>query len=365
MMQARWIVAFALAVCAAPPALCAQGCPIPDAMRTRMAGTRDADTFADLGIALANAKQYACAASAFAESLKTKPDSANVLFMFGASLDFSGNPQEAVAALQASETLDGRNLKLHLVLAAVFDQLHRDSDAVAEWKAAVETDPLSTEALDGLSQDLVLDQQDQAAIDLLDDPKVTGLRTALQSLNLGTAYAGLAQLDAASEALRDGLNTTPDSLPIAAELADVLAQAHHADEADAVLQLALARHPADTETALHRLRLLLAADPQKATAVGRELLRTAPGNWEVLYLNGVLAAQNGDMEQARAHLQAALALNDASPLAHSLLGVVLARLSDFSGAQLQLQRAIALGDSSQEVRDNLARVEQALPHGGP
>ena len=117
-----------------------------------MAGVRDADTFADLGIALADAKQYACAASAFAESLKMKPDSANVLFMFGTSLYFSGDAQEAVAPLQASEAMDARNLKLHLILAAVFDQLHQEDDAKAEWKAAVETDPLATDALDGLSQ---------------------------------------------------------------------------------------------------------------------------------------------------------------------------------------------------------------------
>jgi Flp pilus assembly protein TadD len=351
-----------LALClTAGPAARAQGhCSIPDSMRSRMAGTRDADTFTDLGIALADTKQYSCAASAFAESLRMKPDSANVLFMFGTSLYFSGDAEEAVAPLQASEAIEGRNLKQHLILAAVFDQLHRNPDALAEWKAAVETDPLSTEALDGVSQDLVLDQKYQAAIDLLSDPKITRQRDALQSMNLATAYAATAKTDDAIAVLRDGWNTTPDSLAIANQLADMLAQAGKTGEADSVFRLALERHPGDADTAVHRFRMLLAADPAAAKTAGLELLRTIPGNWEVLYLNAALETQNADLAQAKAHLQEAIRLNDSFPLAHSLLGVVLARLSDFPGAKEQFERATALGDTSQEVRDNLARVEQTL-----
>jgi tetratricopeptide (TPR) repeat protein len=361
-MSIRWRCGLAaLTLCAASStAVWGQRCSIPASMETRMAGVRDADTFADLGIALADAKQYACAASAFAESLKMKPDSANVLFMFGTSLYFSGDAQEAVAPLQASEAMDARNLKLHLILAAVFDQLHQEDDAKAEWKAAVETDPLATDALDGLSQDLILDEEYSAAIDLLEDPKVTGQRTALESLNLGTAYAATGKLEASVGTLRDGLNTTPDSLPIANELADVLAQGGRADDADTTLVLVLQRHPGDVDTELHRFRILLASNPSTAAAVGQELLRTVPDNWEVLYLNGVLETQNGDVAEARRLLEEAISRNDEFALAHSLLGVVLARLRDFPDAQQQLERAIELGDTSQEVRDNLARVEDAL-----
>ncbi|MGC2639962.1 MAG: hypothetical protein WA294_22480 [Acidobacteriaceae bacterium] len=333
---------------------------MPESMRARMEGPRDADTFADLGIALANEKQYACAASAFAESLRMKPDSANVLFMFGTSLYFSGDEREAVAPLQASEAMESRKLKLHLILAAVFDHLHRDAEATAEWKAAVESDPLSTEALEGCSQDLVLDQEYQAAIDLLEDPKVTGQRTALESLNLGTAYAGVGKTDAAVVVLRDGLNTAPDSLPLADELADVLAQAGRGDEADAALALALERHPGDIDVELRRFRMLLTANPARAKDVGTDLLRVAPGNWEVLYLNGALETQEGAMEKAKAHLEKAIALNDGFALAHSLLGVVLARLNNDAGAREQFVRAIALGDTSPEVQENLERVNAAL-----
>jgi tetratricopeptide (TPR) repeat protein len=179
-------------------------------------------------------------------------------------------------------------------------------------------------------------------------------------MNLGMAFAALGQTDAAVDALRDGLNTTPDSLTIADELADVLAQAGRIDEADAAFALALERHPGDLETELHRFRTLLAADPVRAKTVGAELLRNSPENWEVLYLNGVLEAQDGEMEPARAHLEAAIARNENFPMTHSLLGVVLARLRDYAGAKQQLERAIALGDTSQEAQENLTRVTQAM-----
>lgn len=339
-----------------------QTCPMPESMKARFAATSDADAFADLGIALADQKLYDCAVLAFANSLRLKADSANVLFMYGTSLFFSGHAQEAIEPLQASEVIDVRNLKLHLILAAVFDQLHRTAEAETEWRAAVEADPLSTEAVDGLAQELVSEQQYQAEIRLLTDPLSARQRTALQSLNLGIAYAGAGHPEAAVDALRDGLNTSPDSLTLANQLADVLAQEGRTGEADAVYTMMLERHPADIDTALNRFRMLMQVSPERAKAVGQDLLRTAPNHWEVLYLNGVLEAQNGDMEAARAHLEAAVAQNDGFALAHSLLGVVLARLRDFPGAQTQFERAIALGDTSQEVQDNLARVREAQQH---
>lgn len=352
----------ALMLCAAAgTALRAQqGCPTPESMRARLAGQLDAATFEDLGIALADQKLYDCAAIAFADSLRLKPDSANVLFMLGTSLAFSGHAPEAIGPLQASEAIDSRNLKLHLVLASVFDQLHRGADAKAEWQAAVTADPLSPEAVDGLAQELVLDQEYQPAVDLLTSHESARQRTPQQSLNLGIAYAALGQTDAAIDALRDGLNTTPDSLAIAGELADLLAQSGRIDEADAVFALALERHPGDLDTELHRFRILLAADPARAQSAGQELLRTAPQNWEVLYLNAVLETQNGGLAEARSHLEASIVVNDGFPLAHSLLGVVLARLRDYAGAKQQFGRAIALGDTSQETQDNLTRVTQAL-----
>ncbi|MGB6159540.1 MAG: tetratricopeptide repeat protein [Acidobacteriaceae bacterium] len=337
-----------------------QTCTAPESMKAQLAGTPTAETFADVGILLANQKQYGCAARAFAESLRIKPDSANVAFMFGTSLFFAGDAQDAVAPLQAAEQLEGWRLKTHLVLAAVFDQLHRIAEAKEEWRAALVVDPESEEALDGLSEDLVLDQEFDAAIAVLEQPRAERQRTAVQSLNLGLAYAGTGKPEQAVAALQDGLNTTPDSLAIANELGDVLALAGRMQEAYAVFAMARERHPEDLETGLHFLRVLIGSDAGKAKQEGQDLLRAFPKSWEALYLNGVLAMQEEDFAQARGYLSQSIALNGEFALTHSALGVVLARMNDPAGAKAELERGIALGDDSQEVQENLARVKQVL-----
>jgi Flp pilus assembly protein TadD len=344
---------------AAVASMWGQSCTAPESMKAQLAGTPTAETFADLGILLANQKQYGCAARAFAESLRMKPDSANVAFMFGTSLFFAGDAQDAVAPLEAAEQLEGWRIKTHLMLAAVFDQLHRIAEAKAEWRTALVVDPESAEALDGLSEDLVLDQEFGPAIELLEAPRAERQRTAVQSLNLGLAYAGTGNPEKAVAVLRDGLNTTPDSLAIANELGDVLAEGGRMDEACGVFALARARHPENLETGLHFLRVLIGSDAGKAKQEGQDLLVAFPKSWEALYLNGVLAMQEEDFAQARGYLSRSIALNGEFALTHSALGVVLARMNDPAGAKAELERAIALGDDSREVQDDLARVKQA------
>jgi Flp pilus assembly protein TadD len=173
------------------------------------------------------------------------------------------------------------------------------------------------------------------------------------------AYAGTGKVDAAIDALRDGLNTTPDSAALVNALEEVLVQAGRWSEADAVFVLARARHPEDVETGLHFLRLLMASDPAKAKPVGEGLLQAFPKSWETLYLNGVLAMEEQDFARARVYLSQSLALNAEFAMAHSALGVVLARLNDLEGAKAELERAIALGDTSPEVQENLERVTRA------
>ena len=188
----------------------------------------------------------------------------------------------------------------------------------------------------------MLDQEFGAAIAVLEQPRAERQRTAVQSLNLGLAYAGTGNPERAVAVLQDGLNTTPDSLAIANELGDVLAQAGRMQEADAVFALAQERHPEDLETGLHFLRVLIGSDAGRAKQEGQKLLRAFPKSWEALYLNGVLAMQEEDFTQARGYLSQSIALNGEFALTHSALGVVLARLNFPTGAKTT-ERAIALG----------------------
>jgi Flp pilus assembly protein TadD len=322
-----------------------------------------ASAFTDLGVWFADQKQYACAADAFATSIQMQPDqpdAGNVDFMFGLSLYLSGDPKGAVSALQEAERHGFRALKLHLILAAASDQVHWTGSAEAEWRAALAIDGESPEALLGLSNDLLLDNDYAGTIALLDNPVIAGQRTSAQSLNLGLAYAKSGKLEDAARVLRDGLNTSPDSLPLANKLADVLVGLGRFPEAIGVLDLAFAQHPADQDTGVHYLQTLLVASPDKAPELGRKLLAAFPQNWEVLYLNGVLETKDGELQQARTHLEQSETLHPDFALAHDALGFVLARLNDMAGARKQWEEAIALGDNDPEVQQNLAKVMQIL-----
>jgi len=167
--------------------------------------------------------------------------------MLGVSLYFQGDAKEAIPALQEAEQLGYKDNKLHIILATALDGEHSTKEAEDEWRAALDVDPELSTALDALSSDLLLEKDFKDAIAALEVPRLLGQRTARQSLNLGAAYASTGQLEKAAAALRDGLNTTPDSAAIANQLARVLVELNRKDEAVTVLQLAVTQHPDDAE----------------------------------------------------------------------------------------------------------------------
>jgi Flp pilus assembly protein TadD len=335
-------------------------------MRARSQGKPDAAAYTDLGVWFADQKQYSCAANAFATAMQTQPDQKDVphiAFMFGVSLYFSGDTKEAVTALQQAEQLGVNDVKIHTILAAALDTSQQTKDAEDEWRATLAFDPESSVALDALSNDLLRDNDFTGTIALLQVPRLVGQRTPQQSLNLAAAYARTARLDEAARVLRDGLNTSPDSLALADQLARTLVELKREDEAVTVLEVAIAQHPQDADTAILYLGTLVAAQPGKAPEAAQKLLLTFPHNAKVLYLSGVVDMKAGNLEQARAHLEQSLSLEPNEALPHEALGVVLAQLKDMAGAKEQFERAIALGDGSPEVTANLARVVAALGAG--
>jgi tetratricopeptide (TPR) repeat protein len=332
-------------------------------MNASLQNSPTAAAYTDLGVWYAKEKQYGCAADAFATSLQMEPDqkdAGNVAFMFGTSLLLSGDAKGAISGFSEAERRNLRSVKLHLMFAAAYDQLQWTGSAESEWRAALALDWDSSDALDGLSSDLNADSDYAATITLLENPIISGQRTAEQSLNLGLAYNKIAKPEEAAKVLRDGLNTSPDSLPLANALANMLAQLGRSPEAITVLDLALAQNPGDPDTGFHYLMMLGAIDPGKAREAGRKLLLAAPAGWKLLYLNGVLEMQDGKLQAAREHLEKSVALNPDFAQSHDALGVALAQLNDMRGAKEQLEKAIALGDNDAEVKDNLSRVLRIL-----
>ena len=344
----------------AAPLVCAAPCTAPATLAARLKQKPSGENFAATGNWFADHKQFSCAAEAFSSAVKMQPSSLEFNYLWGLSLFSAGQIEKSTTPLRHAIQISPGDLRPHLMLAAALDKLQQSAAAQTEWRAALAIDPDSEPALNGLSNDLIASKDFPSVIALLAKSSNTRIRSAEQSLNLGVAYAATARLDEAAAVLREGLNTAPDSLPIANKLAIVLMLLSRVEEAYAVLDLALARHPGDLDAQILYLRILVSSHSDKAQALAAQLLSKHPQQWEVLYLNGVLETREGNLQQARTHLERSVTLNAQNADSQKALGSVLATFKEYPAAREHLEKAIALGDSLPEVQYDLAKVLQSL-----
>ena len=191
-----------IGLCAAGGANGTAQCSGPPALESRLKANPVAENYASLGSWFADQKQFDCAADAFASASKLQPQSASLTYLWGLSLYSAGHDAAAVEPLEKARQLDPSDIRAHLALATIMDRLKRTADAEAEWRAALAIDPDSAIALDSLTQDLIDRKDYSSVIALLDKPGEERVRTPVQSLNLGVAYAGRVELDKAIKVLR-------------------------------------------------------------------------------------------------------------------------------------------------------------------
>jgi tetratricopeptide (TPR) repeat protein len=342
-----------------PFALAASSCVASPELQARLRARPTAAIYTNLGDWFAQRKQFNCAAGAFASAFRLQPTSASA-YLWGLSLSSAGAEKQAIAPLRQAIRLDANDIRPHLVLATVLDRMKETVEGEAEWRKALAIDPQSAVALDSLSRNMVDQKNYASVIALLDKPGMEPNRTAMQSLNLGMAYAGMVQLDKAAAVLREGLNNNEDSLPIANELAVLLMLLGRDEEAYSVFDLALAKHPEDQPTQVLYLHTLVNSKSNRAFDYSRRLLSAYPDQWEVLYLAGVMESRKGEFEKARAHLEHSILLNPKYYPSQEMLGVVLAGLGDLPAAKRHLDRAVALGDDQPEIEYELAQLSKRL-----
>jgi tetratricopeptide (TPR) repeat protein len=347
-----------------PAASVAAPCNPPPALKTRLAARPSAQAYVDTGNWFADQKLFPCAADNFAQAAKLDPQSSSIAYLWGLSLYSAGHDEAALVPLHSAAKLDPSDIRPHLALGAALDRLQRPGDAEVEWRAALAIDADSSPALDSLTQDLIAQKDYASVVALLDKPVASGERSPQQNLNLGLAYVGQARLDDAARVLREALNTAPDSLQIADELALVLMLLGREHEAYAVFDLALEKHPDDRPTQVLYLRAMVSSHSEKAPQYAQQLLAAMPGNSEVLYLNGVLASNDGNLQQARTFFERSIAVHPDYGPAHTALGNTLSSQGDLRGAKDQLEKGIAQGDDPPESEYALARILRSLGETG-
>lgn len=356
-MRARYlIIAASLFASSALSFATTSPCTVSAEMKARLNAEPPPQMHADEGNWFAEHKRFDCAAQSYRLASRQMPSSAAYKYLWGVSLLSEGQDLQALEILRTASSLDPGDIRPHLAAASALDQLKRADEAEREWRAALAIDADSDAALDGLSQELVNRNDYGSVIRLLDKPSNARQRSSQQSLNLGIAFSGLMQLDDAIRVLREGLNTDPDSLPIADELAIALMLQGRVDEAYAVFDLALRKHPHDQPTRILYLRTLVSSHSDKAPQLARDLLGSYPNQWEVLYLNAQVASAEGAFQKALEMCSKSVELNPAYAASQQLLGSTFSKLGKLEEAKEHLQKSIALGNSEPEVHYELARV---------
>jgi tetratricopeptide (TPR) repeat protein len=344
--------------------LLASSCTPPEEMKAKLKNNPGADVYRDLGIWYGSQERYECAAEAFATSLRMDPGQkhgGDIAFMYGESLYLSGDVKGAITEFRKAELNNFQSTTLHLMLAAAYDQVQWTGSAESEWRAALALDMESSEALDGLSNDLIADNDYAATIELLENPAISGQRTSVQSLNLGLAYTKVAKPEEAAKVLRDGLSTSPDSLPLANKLAEVLAELGRSQEATAVRDMALAQHPADSDSSSKDRqppspqdlydragKALDAGDAAQAVKLYEELLKQVPDSIEGRTNLGAALAQEGRYEEAVQQYRQALSRDPQNETVLLNLALAFYKQGDFSKASSEFETLHKLHPSNQQ-----------------
>jgi Flp pilus assembly protein TadD len=355
LVKAGWL----LAACVGATPFVRAACVGPQPLQARLQAHPDAATYVELGAWFGDRHRYDCAVQAYRAALKFDPDSGQLQYLVGLSLYFSGHAADAVGPLQRSIELAPEILKPHLILGAALDQLQRAEEARAQWVAALKIDPHSVIAFDGLSKNLIAARDYISVIALL--RSAAAPRDEKLTLDLAMALGQAGMLDDAADTLTQALAKVPSSLPLSDALVTILVKQARFSEAAQVAEKSMRLRPRDLNAKkLYLHVLVLNDDVDVAGPLAGKLLVTAPHDFDVLYLNGVLERLSGKYAAARAHLEEAISLNPNHYNSRYNLGVVLAELGDAKGARVQLEKALELGATEPEVRFKLAAVLRTL-----
>lgn len=332
-------------------------CAPPPALQAKLKAQPTAEIYSEVGMWYGDHEQYACAVEAYQAALKRDPRSSELLYLLGLNQLRKGDATDAIEPLRQSIEIEPGVLKPHLLLATALEELGRAADARPEWAAALKIDQQSDLAIRGLSKNLLAAKEFDAVIALL-GPQPTDESAVL---DLASAYEGAGTADQATIVLRKALEDNPTSTPLTRSLiTSLVLQSHYQDAAQLAKGL-VQRLPEDLDAQTLYLHVLVLGDDEElAQPLAKKLLLTAPHDFSVLYLNGVLQNRSGDYAAGRTFLEQAVKLNPNHYNCHYNLGIALANLNDPKDAREHFEKALALGASEPSVRFEYAKVLRAL-----
>jgi tetratricopeptide (TPR) repeat protein len=203
------------------------------------------EAFLNLGILL-TAKDSAAAVAPLHRAVDLLPAQSRPRFLLGLAEERSGDIPAAVESYESALRLDPRDIETVIHLGSLYVGLKRYSEAETKFRAALETQPKSAQALLGLAQSLDAQKKPEAAAAYRDylavEPDAPGAQSRVVHLLLEQKQydAALAELDRADA----GKPPTLDSLR---SRADIQIAQKKWEDSIVTLRKAIAFAPSDAQ----------------------------------------------------------------------------------------------------------------------
>lgn len=145
---------------------------------------------------------------------------------------------DSAKALQVLESVpeDDRSPKINLALAALYDQAKQNKKAIAAYQAALNAQPDNLDAQRGLAEDLLTDNQTDAALKILQGITTQDPEDAHSFVRLAELERSMGQIQKAEKALAQAKSLDPDSIEVRYNEALLALDQGHLDQAATMLQ---------------------------------------------------------------------------------------------------------------------------------
>jgi len=202
-------------------------------------------------------KKYPEAVAAFEEALTREPDSILALSELINTQIAMGNPDAAIARLQATLEKDPAHKAAHDLLGVAYMAKKDYPLAEAEFGKQLQVNPDSSVVYTQLAEARVQQKNMAGAEQALKDGQARLPNDERLTLSLVSLYAGQGELDKAADTLQKGMISSPDNARYALGYAQILEQQKRYDEAISTYEQLLEKAPDDV-LATNNLAALLA-----------------------------------------------------------------------------------------------------------
>lgn len=317
---------------------------------------KNADAHMLLGSAAANLKEFEDARQAFEDGLAAEPGRSDLHVNLGLFRRFQGNPQEAEASFKQALALGPKTPDAHLALANLYWAMGRTSDAERALEDAVKLAPTNTTANRSLAMFYIaMNRPSDAeaplrrAADVPDDTQ--------SKLVLADYYISRGRYTDAQSLLDTLVNASTTLGPATVRRATIEYQLGHREQAQAILDAALAKVPDSVEMLVAKGQFHLTDEkPELALGAAEAALKINSQSWEAYELLGTVQAELRHVDEATKTLSEAIRLNPRAVTAQIVLSRMSLEQGKFQNAVRFAEEALQLQPGSDAARYALVRA---------